>query len=95
MSQSHVLADIWLVSFTLFIVLVKFQFGGPATLHTICLDRQVFFYQRRNVNILLSISPNICRWCSNELSSLGSSFEKPRHVFFRNKKNKRYCLKVC
>ena len=42
----------------LFIALVKFQFGSPATLHTMGLDK--FFYKRRNVNIFLSISPHIC-----------------------------------
>ena len=55
------LAHIWLEFNGAFIVLVKFQFSilGPVTLHSIRQDRQVFF-QRRTVNMFLSISPNIC-----------------------------------
>ena len=30
------------------------------------------------MNIFLSISPNICFWCSNELASLDGSLEKPQ-----------------
>ena len=42
-----------------FEVLVHFQFLGPVTLHTIGPDGQGFF-QRRTVNIFLSLSANIC-----------------------------------
>ena len=45
--------------YSAFIVLVKIQFSGPVTLHNIGPDRQVFF-QRRTVNIFLSINPTIC-----------------------------------
>ena len=45
--------------YSAFIVLVKIQFSGPVTLHNIGPDRQVVF-QRRTVNIFLSINPNIC-----------------------------------
>ena len=44
--------------YSAFIVLVKIQFCCPVTLHNIGPDRH--FFQRRTVNIFLSISPNIC-----------------------------------
>ena len=38
--------------------------------------------------IFLSISLNICSWCSKEPSHQDGSFEQPQHMFWlRNKKN--------
>ena len=45
--------------YSAFIVLVKVQFWGPVTLHNIGPERQVFFCSVE-LNIFLSISPNIC-----------------------------------
>ena len=43
--------------------------------------------ERKNVNIFLSISKNICFGCSKELSHWDGSFEYPQHMFWlRNKK---------
>ena len=44
--------------YSAFIVLVKIKFLGSVTLHNMGPDRQ--FFQRRTVNIFLSISPNNC-----------------------------------
>ena len=45
------------------------------------------------VNILLSISFNMCFGCSKELSHWDGSFENPQHMFqLRNKKTHYYAL---
>ena len=68
----------------IFIVLVKFQFWGPVTLHTVGPDRQ--FFQRRTVNICLSISQNICFGAQMNRFSRQLFWEATANVFFRNKK---------
>ena len=62
--------------------------------HNICfgLERRKFIFDEQNferkiVNVFLSISYNISFWCAKEPSHWDSSFEYPQHMFwFRNKK---------
>ena len=45
------------------------------------------FFERKNVNIFLPISLNICLGCSKDPSHSDGSFEYPQHMFWlRNKK---------
>ena len=44
--------------------------------------------KQKKISIILSISLNMCFWCSKELSHWDGSFEYPQYMFWlRNKKN--------